>query len=334
MRGAFELEKQYEITIIGGGPAGIFAAFYAGLREASVQLIESLPVLGGQVSALYPEKTILDVAGIPGIQAQKLIDQQLEQLKNFPVDLKLNQAVTDITKTADGFDIVTPKETTHSKAVIIAVGNGSFSPRKLAIDNADEFEGKQLFYSVNDLEHFRNHRVLIAGGGDSAIDQALMLEPVANSVELIHRRDQFRALEHSVAQMEASSIVKHTPYLIKAIDKADDGLNVTLKKMHSEDELETVQADDVLVSYGFTSDHKVVDAWHLDLDTDRHLFKVDSTMQTSVPAVYAIGDGVTYKGKQPLIASAFGEAPIAVNSIMQTLFPDRRAPLHSTALKR
>lgn len=326
------MDKQYDLTIIGGGPAGIFAGFYAGLREASAQLIESLPVLGGQVSALYPEKRILDVAGIPNIQAQHLIDQQVEQFKQFPIDVKTEQTVTNIEKTADGFTVTTPSEVTHSKNVLIAVGNGSFAPRPLVIDNVKEFEGKSLFYAVTDLAHFKGHRVLIAGGGDSALDEALMLEPVAKSVYLVHRRNEFRALEHTVAQVKASTVDVQTPYMIKAIEKTDNGMLVTVKKMRSDDETETFEVDDVIVSYGFTSDHKTVDGWDIDLETDHRLFKVNTQMETSVPGIYAIGDSVTYPGKQALIATAYGEAPIAVNSIMAKLYPDRRGPMHSSSI--
>lgn len=326
------MDKQYDLTIIGGGPAGIFAGFYAGLREASAQLIESLPVLGGQVSALYPEKRILDVAGIPNIQAQHLIDQQVEQFKQFPIDVKTEQTVTNIEKTADGFTVTTPSEVTHSKNVLIAVGNGSFAPRPLAIDNVKKFEGKSLFYAVTDLAHFKGHRVLIAGGGDSALDEALMLEPVAKSVHLVHRRNEFRALEHTVAQVKASTVDVQTPYMIKTIEKTDNGMLVTIKKMRSDDETETFEVDDVIVSYGFTSDHKTVDGWGIDLETDHRLFKVNTQMETSVPGIYAIGDSVTYPGKQALIATAYGEAPIAVNAIMAKLYPDRRGPMHSSSI--
>lgn len=327
-------ETIYDITIIGGGPVGIFAAFYAGLREARVQLIESLPELGGQVNALYPEKKILDVAGLPAVRGHALISQQMEQLKEFPVTLKTNQAVTDIIRTTDGFQVVTEKETSKTKSVIVAVGNGSFSPRKLAIENNQEFENRHLFYSVSDLQHFRDKRVLVAGGGDSAVDQALLLTEVAQSVTLVHRRTEFRALEHTVSKLNSSSVVKKTPYLIKAINEGPDGLEVSLKKMRTEAPLETQIVDDVVVSYGFTSDHKVVDGWHLNLATDRHLFKVDSTMATSEPGVYAIGDGVTYPGKQALIASGFGEAPIAVSSAMTQMYPERRGVVHSTSLSK
>lgn len=327
-----KLDKQYDLIIIGGGPAGIFAGFYAGLREASAQLIESLPVLGGQVSALYPEKRILDVAGIPNIQAQHLIDQQVEQFKQFPIDVKTEQTVTNIEKTADGFTVTTPSEVTRSKNVLIAVGNGSFAPRPLAIDNVKEFEGKSLFYAVTDLAHFKGHRVLIAGGGDSALDEALMLEPVAKSVHLVHRRNEFRALEHTVAQVKASTVDVQTPYMIKTIEKTDNGMLVTVKKMRSDDETETFEVDDVIVSYGFTSDHKTVDGWDIDLETDHRLFKVNTQMETSVPGIYAIGDSVTYPGKQALIATAYGEAPIAVNAIMAKLYPDRRGPMHSSSI--
>ncbi|MFC6253467.1 NAD(P)/FAD-dependent oxidoreductase [Secundilactobacillus hailunensis] len=320
------MDKQYDITIIGGGPAGIFAGFYAGLHEASAQLIESLPVLGGQVSALYPEKRILDVAGIPDIQAQQLINRQIEQFQQFPIDVKTEQTVTNIEQTPEGFTVTTPSGVTHSKTVVISVGNGSFSPRPLVIDNVKEFEGKSLFYAITDLAHFKGHRVLIAGGGDSALDEALMLEPVAKTVHLVHRRNEFRALEHTVDQVKNSTVDIQTPYMIKAIEKTDSGMLVTIKKMRSDD-TQTIEVDDVIVSYGFTSDHKTVDGWDIDLATDHRLFKVNTQMETSVPGIYAIGDSVTYPGKQALIATAYGEAPIAINTIMAKLYPNRRGPV-------
>lgn len=169
----------YDITIIGGGPAGMFAGFYAGLRNAKVQLIESLTELGGQASALYPEKTILDVAGYPMIKARNLVEQLEEQLKTVETDVKLNQTVNDIKKTTNGYQLITNQETTFTKAIIIATGVGAFNPRKLAVENSADFEGQHLFYSVKNLNQFKDQTILVAGGGDSAIDEALLLEQVA-----------------------------------------------------------------------------------------------------------------------------------------------------------
>jgi len=329
------MTETYDITIIGGGPAGMFAAFYAGMRKAKTQLVESLADLGGQVNALYPEKTILDVAGYPAVQGRDLIAAQRQQLDQFPLTIKTNQPVTNLQKTDAGFVVMTPQGTTVSKTVIIAVGNGAFTPRPLNVANIDELvESGRVLYSVPNREQLRGKRVLVAGGGDAAIDQALMLEPVAQSVTLLHRRDQFRGLEHMVDLLHQSSVTVQTPYLIRAIAETPDGdLAVTVKHVGGDME-ETLRVDNVLVSYGFTSDYHVIEGWDVTVERDRRLIAVDSTMATSVPGIYAIGDGVTYPGKQPLIATGYGEAPIAVHSIMTDFFPDRRSPVHSTSIQR
>lgn len=326
------MQDFYDVTIVGGGPAGMFAAFYAGLRELKGQLIESLPQLGGQVSALYPEKDILDIAGFANVTGQQLIDQLTDQMAQAPIETRLNETVEDVVRVDGGFKVVTNKRTSYSKTVLIALGNGAFSPRKLAVDNTEQFEEHQIFYAVTHKEDFRNQRVLVAGGGDAAIDMALMLEPVASEVHLMHRREKFRGLEHEVTRLKQSSVQLELPYLLKGIDEnADHSLHLTMKKMRSEDE-KALDVDDVVVSYGFTSDNKALTSWSLDLAQERHDIVVDSTMQTSEPGVFAIGDGVNFDGKVKLIASAFGEAPTAISSVAKLLYPDRHAPVHSTSL--
>lgn len=327
------MTETYDITIVGGGPVGMFAAFYAGMHNAKTQVIESLAELGGQVNALYPEKTILDVAGFPGIKGRDLIAGQQAQLKQFPLTIKTGEAVTNVVANDAGFVVTTPKGTSQTRAVIVAVGNGAFTPRKLNVANADALTGKHLFYSVRDLEHFRDKRVMVAGGGDAAIDQALMLESVAKSVTLLHRRAQFRGLAHMVDLLEASTVNVQTPYLIRDLQTTSDGaVDVTLKQVGSTDELTHQVVDDLMVSYGFTADHSALAAWDVDLAEEHRLIAVDRQMTTSVPGIYAIGDGATYPGKSPLIAIGYGEAPIAVQAIMSTYFPDRRGPVHSTSI--
>lgn len=327
-------KEMYDVTIIGGGPAGMFAGFYAGLRELKAQLIESLPQLGGQVNALYPEKRILDIAGIPGITGQQLTEQLEQQMAEAPIDLFLNQTVDDVEKIDDGFKITTKERVSYSKKIIIALGNGAFTPRKLAVEGAEQFENSSLFYTVNHKADFKDQEVLIAGGGDSAIDIALMLEPIAKKVHLMHRRENFRALEHSVSILQQSSVELEVPYLLKEMQKNQSGqLDLTLKKVRSEDEEKTLTVDSVIVNYGFTSNNKALTAWSLDFEENRHDIVVDSKMETSVKGVYAIGDGISFTGKVKLIASAFGEAPTAVSSVVDELYPGKRAPVHSTSLK-
>lgn len=327
------MEQTYDVTIVGGGPAGMFAAFYAGLHELKAQLIESLPQLGGQVAALYPEKQIWDVAGEAGVQGRELIAKLEKQMAIAPIDQFLGEQVTNVVKLADGtFKIESAQRTSYSKAVVIALGNGAFSPRRLALDGAAELEGQQVRYFVNNQTDFTDRRVAVLGGGDSAIDMALMLEPVAKEVHLIHRRDSFRALEHTVTQLKNSTVQVQTPYLPKDLRlNADDSVELTLKKMRSDEE-KHLEVDKILVNYGFTSNNAALNEWELPLASERGLIKVDSRMETSVPGVYAIGDGVTYPGKAALIAVGFGEAPIAITALAKELYPKKRMATHSSSM--
>ena len=333
------MEQTYDVTIVGGGPAGMFAAFYAGLHELKAQLIESLPQLGGQVAALYPEKQIWDVAGEAGVQGRELIADLKKQMAIAPVDQFLGEQVTNVVKLADGtFKIESAqrtsysKGTSYSKAVVIALGNGAFSPRRLALDGADQLEGRQVRYFVSDQSDFADQRVAVLGGGDSAIDMALMLEPIAKEVHLIHRRDAFRALEHTVSQLKKSQVQVETPYLPKELQvNEDDSIDLTLKKMRSDEE-KHLAVDKILVNYGFTSNNAALNEWELPLASERGLIKVDSKMETSVPGVYAIGDGVTYPGKAALIAVGFGEAPIAITALAKALYPKKRMATHSSSM--
>ncbi|WP_061776980.1 NAD(P)/FAD-dependent oxidoreductase [Levilactobacillus senmaizukei] len=324
--------ENYDLTIIGGGPVGIFAGVYAGMHNAKAQIVESLPTLGGQVQALYPEKQILDIAGFPAITGRDLIKQQRAQLDQFPLAIKTGAAVTNVTRNAEGFRVQTSQEVTQTRAIIVAVGNGAFAPRKLAVPGADELRGKKLFYSIPNLAAFKDHDVMIAGGGDAAVDQALMLEKVAKSVTLLHRRRQFRGLPHMVDLLEASSVKVKTPYLIREVSELAGQVDVTLKTVGANAEIDHQVVDDLVISYGFTADHSAIAAWDVDLATEQQLIAVDQQMATSVPGIYAIGDGAMYSGKQPLIAVGYGEAPVAVQAIMAKYFPTRRTPVHSTSI--
>jgi len=327
------MSSEYDLTIIGGGPVGMFAAFYAGMRNAHVQLLESLPELGGQVQALYPEKMIHDVAGYPAIKGRDLVAQLAKQLAEFPIDVRTKSPVENVTGQMGDFTITTTDGTvSHSKAIIVATGTGAFEPRRLAVENADQFEGQQLFYHIPSLATFKDKTVLVAGGGDSAIDMALMLEPVAKQVYIMHRRNQFRGMEHSVDLLKASSVIIKTPFLIKEMQQLANGqLDLMMKEVRGDAE-EHVAVDDLIVNYGFIADHKAIEAWQVTPTMDHYLIDVNTEMNTNVAGVAAVGDAVTYPGKLGLIASGFGEAPNAVNQLMMTLYPERRSPLHSTTL--
>lgn len=321
-----------DIIILGGGPVGLFTAFYAGLRQASVKIIESLPQLGGQPGMLYPEKLIYDIPAYPEILAGSLIENLTKQLERFPeTQFCLGEEAFQLNKTDFGYEVVTPKQKHYSKTVIIACGNGAFRPRKLEIENANLYENTNLHYFVNNIERFRDRTVAICGGGDSAVDWALTLEPIAKKVSIIHRRPQFRAQEHSVKQLEESNVEILTPFVPERINGDGKTLSsITLKQARGEETVE-LEVDDFIVNYGFSSSIGALKNWGFEVE--RNCIVTNSKMETTLPGVYAVGDIATYEGKVKIIATGFGEAPIAVNNAMAFMNPDARVhTMHSTSL--
>lgn len=322
----------YDITIIGGGPTGLFTAFYGGMRKATVKIIESLPQLGGQLTALYPEKFIYDVAGFPKIRARELVDNLQEQIKLFEPTVCLDQSVEKLEKQEDGiFKLTTNQEIHYTKTVIITAGNGAFQPRKLELENARDYEGKNLHYFINDMNYFQNKKVVIFGGGDSAVDWALMLEPIAEKVTIVHRRDKFRAHEHTVENMRNSNVEIKTPFV--PVELIGDGENINQVKIQvvKQEETEIIDVDDVIVNYGFVSSLGPIKEWGLNIE--KNSIVVNSKMETNIKGVYACGDICTYDGKVKLIATGFGEAPIAVSNAKKYIDPSARIqPMHSTSL--
>lgn len=321
-----------DITIIGGGPTGIFAAFYAGMCNLSVKLIESMPQLGGQLSALYPEKYIYDVAGFPKIRAQELVDQLIKQAQLFQPTFYIDEKVLEVKKKEERlFEIVTQKDIHYSRAIIITAGNGAFEPRKLTIPDTEKYESTNLHYFVKDLNQFKDQNVLIAGGGDSAVDWALMLEPIAKNVTVIHRRNKFRAHEHSVEQMKQSNVTIITPREIESLSGDSRIKQVTIVDKKSGTK-EIIDVDAVIVSFGFVSSLGPIQNWGLEIE--KGCIRVNSKMETNIPGIYAAGDIATYPGKVKLIAVGFGEAPTAVNNAKQYINPEARLqPGHSSNLK-
>lgn len=320
-----------DITIIGAGPVGLFTAFYGGLRQADVQIIESLPHIGGQLTALYPEKFIYDVAGFPKISAQQLVDRLYEQVKPFNPDIVLGQSVQEIEKLEENlFKLTTDKEVFYTKSVIITAGNGAFEPRKLKIDYAEKFEETNLHYFIKNLEAFRDKKVLICGGGDSAVDWALMLEPIAEKVTLVHRRNDFRAHEASVEQLKSSSVEILTPYVPVELIGDEKIEKVVLEKVKTDETME-LTVDDVIVNYGFISSLGPINNWGLEIE--KNSIVVNSKMETNIEGIYAAGDICTYPGKVKLIATGFGEGPTAVNNAKVRIDPNARVqPKHSTSM--
>lgn len=328
------MTELYDVAIIGGGPVGMFTAFYAGLRDTKAVLVESLATLGGQVTSLYPEKKILDVAGFTGIKGSALIDSLAEQMKLFPVDIKTSTTVTNVTKTGDLFTVINDNGLSfQAKTIIITTGKGSFEPRKMQVSGVDELVGQGIHYFVTNKHDFDNHDVAIAGGGDSAIDMATMLNEFTHSTRIIHRRDQFRAMEQSVKQLNQSSVIKETPKKVSQIEKQSDGkLKITLAQVKNDQVTNDICVDDLIINYGFISENKTVHGWDIQPENKGQAFSVDQTMQTTIPGVFAIGDASHYEGKADLIAVGFGEAPTAVNAAIQFFDPQRRGPGHSSSM--
>ncbi|WP_170008053.1 NAD(P)/FAD-dependent oxidoreductase [Bacillus fonticola] len=327
-----EDQQVYDMTIIGGGPTGLFTAFYGGMRQASVKIIESLPQLGGQLSTLYPEKYIYDVAGFPKVRAQELVDSLKTQIERFEPTISLEQAVEKVEKQADGvFKLTTDKEVHYSKTIILTAGNGAFQPRRIELEGAEQYEGKNLHYFINDLNAFAGKNVVVLGGGDSAVDWSLMLEPIAKSVTLVHRRDKFRAHESSVEQLNNSSVRIMTPYVPNEIIGDGEAIKQIVFQQAKGEEKEILDIDALIVNYGFVSTLGPIKEWGLEIE--KNSIVVNSKMETNIPGFYAAGDICTYEGKVKLIATGFGEGPTAVNNAKSYMDPKSRVqPLHSTSL--
>lgn len=316
-----------DLLIIGAGPTGLFGAYYAGFRGLSVAVMDSLPEPGGQVTAMYPEKLIFDVAGFPAIKGQELVDRLVEQAGQFePLYLlahraeKLDHGEDEVRITSDQGLVVV------AKAVLITGGIGMFSPRQLPVGH--EYEGRGLRYFVPKLDELAGLDILIVGGGDSAFDWALSLEPIARSVTLIHRRTRFRAHERSVERVRASRVRLLTPWEVR--DVFGDP-NVEGAEIHNTatDERELVKVQAIVAALGFHADLGPMTRWGLEL-RKRHIL-VDSTMRTNLPRVFAAGDIGDYDGKVKLIATGFGEAATAVNNAVPVIRPGAKVfPGHSS----
>jgi thioredoxin reductase (NADPH) len=308
--------REVDIAIIGAGPTGLFAAYYAGFRGLSLTVIDALPEPGGQVTAMYPEKMIFDVAGFPAVKGRDLVANLVEQAAQYQPDYVLGQRAEQLSYVDDRPVLTLSDGTTlHCGAVIITGGMGSFTPRPLPAAGA--FHGEGLVYFVPHLDDLAGHDVVIVGGGDSAFDWALALEPLAKSVTLVHRREKFRAHAATVARVQDLSVrIVVNAEVTKIVgDGRIIGAEITVKGQ----EPEAVPADTVVAALGFTADLGPLAEWGLELDK-RHI-KVDSTMATNRPRIFAAGDIAEYEGKVRLIATGFGEAATAVNNAAVAIDP-------------
>jgi thioredoxin reductase (NADPH) len=329
----------YDITIIGGGPVGLAASYYAGHREASVCIVESLEQLGGQVAAVYPEKHVFDVAGHPKIQGQALIDLCVEQGLQFGAEVFLGEEVRDLVRTGEGDDEILTL-TTHggrtirSRALIVTAGHGAFEPRKLGVDGIDEWEGKGLHYFVRQKDAFKGKSCVIVGGGDSALDWTLGLQDTAAlPITLVHRRDRFRALESSVtaarALEEQGKVRIVVPAEVREIRGNGEVETLVLENTQT-GEAEEVPCEALITLLGFHSHLGSIAEWGLELHGKRQILVDPHTMETSIPRVYSAGDVAGYEGKITLITIGFGEAAIAANNAIAVVRGEKVQPKYST----
>ncbi len=328
-----------DITIIGGGPVGLAAAYYGGHRDGSVRIVESLGQLGGQVAAVYPEKHVYDVAGHPKIQGQALVDLCVEQGLQFGADVHLDQEVKDLQRVgANGEEILVL--TTHegesfpTRSLIVTAGHGAFEPRKLEIEDIDSWEGKGLHYFVRRKDVFRDKTCVIVGGGDSALDWTLGLQDTARKpITLVHRRDRFRALETSVKEARELEEQGHVricnPAEVRGV-RGDGSIQAVTLEDTTTGETFEVECDALITLLGFHSHLGSIADWGLDFHGKRQILVEPSSMETSIPSVYAAGDVAGYEGKITLISVGFGEAAIAANQAIARIRGEKVQPKYST----
>jgi thioredoxin reductase (NADPH) len=321
----------YDISIIGAGPTGQFAAFYAGLRGARTQIIDALEEPGGALTAIYPEKYIYDVIGFPRVLAKDFVAHCDIQARQANPTVRLSEQVLELEPLPDGLiRLGTTKGDRWTRTVIVCAGVGAFEPKRLDVPGLRELEGRGVHYFAKRVEDFRDRHVVIVGGGDSAVDWAVTLEPVASQVTLIHR-SKFRAHEATVRQLEASTVdVNYPGCEVTAVHTNEDGnlSGVTFRNAAGEER--TIPADDIIVAIGFLADLGPLKTWGFELQ--RNQIVVDKiTMETGISGVYAAGDVVTYQAKFKLIVTGAAEAVTAVNHAVTFFDPKARLdPGHST----
>ncbi|MGY6588606.1 MAG: NAD(P)/FAD-dependent oxidoreductase [Wenzhouxiangella sp.] len=322
-----------DAVIIGAGPVGLFQVFELGLLDLKAEVIDSLPQVGGQCSELYPEKPIYDIPAYPVIGAQELIDNLMAQIAPFNAGFHLGQQVERFEKREDGrFTVVTSKGTEFDAGVVIIAGGlGSFLPRKLKAKGLDALSDGQVHYKVTDRERFRGKKLLVLGGGDSALDWTMDLADIAEHIHLVHRRAEYRGAPASVAKVkalaEAGKVSEHQGLVMQVL--SEDGQLKGLEIMDLERNKTVVEGDTALVFWGLSPDLGPIADWGLALEKKQ--IEVDTEkFQTSIEGVFAIGDINTYPGKKKLILSGFHEAALAAFAAQKAIYPDKRQFLQYT----
>ena len=322
-----------EAVIIGAGPAGLFQVFELGLLGIKAHVLDSLSAPGGQCTELYPDKPIYDIPALPFCGAQELVDRLLQQIKPFGAELHLGEETVELRKRDNGrFHVVSSAGTVFDAgAVVIAGGVGSFQPRRLGLDGADAFEGRQILYKVRNAAELSGRRLVIFGGGDSALDWAIDLAPRAAALTLVHRRAEFRGAPASVMRMralEAAGKLHFIEGVAHALRTADGRLSGVEVK-YAGGAMQTLEAEQLLVFFGLAPKLGPIADWGLELD--KRAIKVDTEkFQSNIPGVFAIGDINTYPGKKKLILSAFHEAALAAFAVQHYLYPAKKQYLQYT----
>ncbi len=314
-----------DICIIGAGPVGLFAVFEAGMLKMRTHVVDTLEMIGGQCSALYPEKPIYDIAAHPSITGQGLTDALAEQAAPFDPVYHLGQQVLKLEKTENGYRVETSKGVSiQCKGIIIAAGAGAFGPNRPPMEGLEQYEGKGIFYMVAKREDFRGKRIVIAGGGDSAVDWAISLSELAEHIYFVHRRPKFRAAPDSVAKLEKlaeqGKVELVVPYQLDSLQGEDGNLTgVKVKTLSGEERL--LQADILLPFFGLSMNLGPIAEWGLNLNMS-HIKVHPTTLATNIDGIHAIGDIATYENKLKLIACGFSEAAMACHALYKRVHPD------------
>ncbi|WP_180287258.1 NAD(P)/FAD-dependent oxidoreductase [Paenibacillus sp. LK1] len=321
----------FDVTIIGGGPTGLFAAFYAGMRDLKTKIIEAAPFLGGKLP-YYSEKFLYDVGGVAAMTAGDLKLELEKQARTFEPDIVYSQLIERMERLEDGtFRLTSNTGETHlTRTILLAIGFGTLVTNKLEVPNAERYEGRHLHYGADSVEQFRDKRVLISGGGDSAVDWALALAPIAKFVGIVHRRNEFRAHEGNVVQLLNTAAHIMTSSQVKEIHGTNNRINkVTIEQLDTQEDVE-LEVDEIVVCHGAKPDLGEIKNWGLNIEQERII--VDAWMKTSIEGIFAAGDVVEYTGKVPgLIAGGFTEGPAAINQIKAYLNPSQEVkPIWST----
>lgn len=325
-----------DILIIGAGPTGLFTVFEAGLLKLKCHLIDALPQPGGQCAELYPKKPIFDIPGFPEVLAGDLVKNLLQQIAPFEPGYTLGERAETLEKLDDGSFVVTTNRGTphHARVVVIAGGLGSFEPRKPALENLEYFEDRGVAYMVRDPEVYAGKKVVIAGGGDSALDWTIHLAEIAREVILVHRRNEFRGALDSVEKVSGlarnGKVRVITPAEVVSLEGGDQ-LEAVRVKAHEGDEL-TLQADHFIPLFGLSPKLGPLGTWGLEIEKNAIRVNNAYDYSTNIPGVYAVGDVNTYPGKLKLILSGFHEAAIMCQSAYQYIFPDKRYVMKYTTV--